>query len=147
MDESQAALVTRNPLASAGEARDTGSIPGSGRSPGGGNGNPLQYSCLENSMERGAWRATAHGVTTEHTHRHIVMDPPNRKKRGHLVFISSLWLFPNAGPLSSKASRAQAGCFRAQTLSSPGNVSTKEKYLLCCCREPFCLSGNNAEGK
>ena len=44
-------------------ARDMGSIPGSGRSPGGGNDNPLQYSCLENSMERGAWRVTAHGVT------------------------------------------------------------------------------------
>ena len=40
-----------------------GSIPGSGRSPGEGNGNPLQYSCLENSMDRGAWRATVHGVT------------------------------------------------------------------------------------
>ena len=42
-----------------------GSIPGSGRSPGGGNGNPLQYSCLENPMDRGAWRATVHGVTKE----------------------------------------------------------------------------------
>ena len=41
---------------------DPGSIPGSGRSPGGGNGNPLQYSCLENPMDRGAWQATAHGV-------------------------------------------------------------------------------------
>ena len=39
-----------------------GSIPGSGRSPGGGNGNPLQYSFLENSMDRGAWQATAHGI-------------------------------------------------------------------------------------
>ena len=43
-------------------AGDPGSIPGSGRSPGEGNGNPLQYSCLENSMDRGAWRATVHGV-------------------------------------------------------------------------------------
>ena len=41
---------------------DTGSIPGLGRSPGEGNGNPLQHSCLENSMDRGAWRATVHGV-------------------------------------------------------------------------------------
>ena len=47
----------------AGDAGDTGSIPGSNRSPGGGNGNPLQHSCLENSMDRGAWRATVHGVT------------------------------------------------------------------------------------
>ena len=41
---------------------DLGSIPGLGRSPGEGNGNPLQYSCLENSMDRGAWQATVHGV-------------------------------------------------------------------------------------
>ena len=46
---------------------DLGSIPGSGSSPGEGNGNPLQYSCLENSMDRGAWWATAHGVTKSQT--------------------------------------------------------------------------------
>ena len=44
----------------AGDARDMGSIPGLGRSPGGGHGNPLQYSCLENPMDRGAWQATVH---------------------------------------------------------------------------------------
>jgi len=44
-------------------AGDWGSVPGSGRSPGGRNGNPLQYSCLKNPMDRGAWRATAHGVS------------------------------------------------------------------------------------
>ena len=48
---------------SACNAGDLGSIPGSGRSPGGGNGNPLQYSCLENSMDRGSWQATVHGIT------------------------------------------------------------------------------------
>ena len=53
--------------ASACNARHSGSIPGSGRSPGEGNGNPLQYSCLENSMDGGAWWATAHGVTKSHT--------------------------------------------------------------------------------
>ena len=47
---------------SAREAGDAGSISGSGRSPGGGHGNPLQYSCLENPMERGVWLATVHGV-------------------------------------------------------------------------------------
>ena len=46
-------------------AGDAGSIPGWGRSPGEGNGNPLQYSCLENPMDRGAWRATVCGVTKE----------------------------------------------------------------------------------
>ena len=44
-------------------ARDPGSIPGLGRSPGDGKGHPLQYSCLENSMDRGAWQITVHGVT------------------------------------------------------------------------------------
>ena len=48
---------------SACNARDPGLIPGSGRSPGEGNGNPLQYSCLGNPMDRGAWQATVHGVT------------------------------------------------------------------------------------
>ena len=46
---------------------DSGLIPVSGRSPAKGNGNPLQYSCLENSVDRGAWRATVHGVTTSQT--------------------------------------------------------------------------------
>ena len=59
----QVELVVKNPPANAREAMDTGSIPGWGRSPGEGNGNPLQYSCLENSMDRGAWQATVHGVT------------------------------------------------------------------------------------
>ena len=52
--DSQVATVVKNPPANAGDGRDVGSIPGSGRSPGEGNGNPLQYSCLENSRERGA---------------------------------------------------------------------------------------------
>ena len=53
--------------ASACNAGDLDSIPGSGRSPGEGNGNPLQYSCLENSMDRGAWWATVHGVAKSRT--------------------------------------------------------------------------------
>ena len=51
----------------AGDARDEGSIPELGRSPGGGNGNPLQFSCLENAMDRGAWRATVPGVAKSRT--------------------------------------------------------------------------------
>ena len=64
---SQVVLVVKNPPANAGDARDVGSFPGSGRSPGEGNGNPLQYSCLENPMVRGAWRATVHGVPKSQT--------------------------------------------------------------------------------
>ena len=55
--------MVKNLPANAGDARGMGSIPGLGRFPGEGNGNPLQYSCLENPMERGAWRAVVHRVT------------------------------------------------------------------------------------
>ena len=57
--------VLRIPPVSEGAARDEGSIPGWGISPGEGNGNSLQYSCLENSMNRGVWQATVHGVAEE----------------------------------------------------------------------------------
>ena len=60
---SHVALVVKNLPANAGDIRDTGLIPGSERSPEEGNGNPLQYSCLENPMDRGAWWATVLGVT------------------------------------------------------------------------------------
>ena len=63
----QVALVVKNPPASAGDIRDSVSNPGSGRCPGGGHGNPLQYPCLENPMDRGAWWATVHRVTKNWT--------------------------------------------------------------------------------
>ena len=56
--------MVSNLPANAGDVRDTGSIPRSGRSPGRGHSNPIQYSCLENPMDRGAWQATVHGVAT-----------------------------------------------------------------------------------
>ena len=79
---SQVALVVENPLANAGDLRDMGSIPGSGRSPGGGNDNPLQCSCLGNAKDGRAWRPTVHGVTeldptevTEHTCTPLLPQP------------------------------------------------------------------------
>ena len=73
------ALVVKNLPASAGDVREAGSVPGWGRSPGGGNGNPLLYSCLENPMDRKAWWAAVHTVTTSwtqlkrpSTHPHII---------------------------------------------------------------------------
>ena len=85
---SQVASEVKNLPANVGDRTDAGSIPGLGRSPGEGNGNPLQYSCLENPMDRGAWWATVHRVeqsqtklkclsvhmhahTHTHTHTHI----------------------------------------------------------------------------
>ena len=64
---SQVALVVENLPANAGDIRDTSLIPGSGRFPGGGHGNPLQYSRLENPMEREAWWATVHRVAKSRT--------------------------------------------------------------------------------
>ena len=78
------ALVVKNPSANAKDVRDAGSIPGSGRSPGGGNDNPLQYYCLENLMNRGSLWATVNGVTKSWTrlkrlktaqHRTKITDP------------------------------------------------------------------------
>ena len=69
-------LSGKNPPANAGDARDMGSIPGLGKSPGVGNGCPPQYSCLENSVDRGAWQATAHAAAASQTqlstHTHTV---------------------------------------------------------------------------
>ena len=60
-------LVVKNPPANGGDIRDSGSIPVWGRSPGVGHGNTLQYSCLENPMDRGAWQATVHRVAKSQT--------------------------------------------------------------------------------
>ena len=62
MGDSQAALAVKNLSANARDVRNAGSIPGLGRTPGEGNGNPFQYSCLENPMDRRAWWATVHRV-------------------------------------------------------------------------------------
>ena len=83
----QVMLMVKNLPASAADIREAGSIPGLGRSLGGRHGNPLQYSCLKNPMDRGAWRDTIHGVeesqthtcthTHTHTHTHMLMPGNN----------------------------------------------------------------------
>ena len=60
-------LVVKNTPANAGDVSDVGSVPGLGRSPGGRHSNPLQYSCLEHPMGRGAWRASVHGLVKNQT--------------------------------------------------------------------------------
>ena len=66
-ESSQVTLVVKNPPANAGDIKDAGSIPGLGRSPGGGHSNPFQYSCLENPINRGAWWPTVHRVAKSQT--------------------------------------------------------------------------------
>ena len=68
---SQVVLVVKNPPANAGDIKDAGSISVSGRSPGEEDGYPLQYSCLEKTMDRGAWRATVHGIAKSQTQLHM----------------------------------------------------------------------------
>ena len=81
LEASQVALVVKNPPVNSGDIRDAGLIPGSGRSPGGRHNNPLQYSYLENPMDRGAWQATVHRVTKSQmrlkwlsTHTHALVE-------------------------------------------------------------------------
>ena len=84
MGSSQVALVVKNPPAKAGDVRNKGSVPGSGRSPGVGHGNPPQYSGLENLMGRGAWQFTVHGRkesdTTERPNMHTASSEPGFSK-------------------------------------------------------------------
>ena len=82
----QVALVVKNLPANAGDTQDLGLIPGLGRSPGGGHGNPLQYPCLENPMDRGAWQAMVHRVAKsrtwlKHLSTHACMDKNAAKRK------------------------------------------------------------------
>ena len=80
--------VVKNPPANTGDARDAGSIPGSGRSLGVVNRNPLQYSCLGNFMERGAWTATVHGVTKSRAHSYTCRIQINIKGKKQMEICS-----------------------------------------------------------
>ena len=86
---SQLALVVKNTLANAGDKRDYGSVPGSGRSPGGGHANPLQYSCLKSSMDR-IYKATVHGVTKSYT---LLSDSAHIALCGRLTIIINMVMF------------------------------------------------------
>ena len=102
---SQVAIVVKTLPANAGDERDVGSIPGPGRSPGGGHGDPLQHSCLENPMDRGAWQSTVHRVAksqtwekwlSTHARTKWTQTPPNT-----ISWFSEEWfsLFSFWGPL------------------------------------------------
>ena len=81
---SQVTLVVKNLSDDAGDKRNTSSVPGSARSPGVGNGNPLQYSCLENPMDRGTWWATVHGEL--HVHMESDTTEATQHARTHTIF-------------------------------------------------------------
>ena len=101
----QVVLVIKNLPASAGDLRDEGSVPESGRSPGGGHGNPLQYSCLDNHMDRGAWWDTVHRVTKSQ--------------------IRLKWLSTSTNPTYCYSSIKGSAPFMRQT------IQNKEKYPFC----------------
>ena len=86
---SQMLLEVKNPPASARDVKDAGSIPGSGRSPEEGNSNPLQYSCLENFLDRGAWWATVLGVAKSRTQLSIYTQIPCYKLKIILKVITA----------------------------------------------------------
>ena len=108
---SQVALVVKKSPTSAGDLRDTGSIPGWGRSPGGGHGNPLQCSCLENPIDRGAWRATVHRTTTSQTQ--LKRLSTDSRPRGHLP-----------APSSSSLGCSVAVSSLGHQVRSPGTILT-----------------------
>ena len=93
LSASQVALVVKNPPVNAGDIRDASLIPGSGRSPREGNGNPLQYSCLENPMDSGAWWATVHEVAKV---KHKLTTKPPQQKYNHQIWCLKVKSMGNA---------------------------------------------------
>ena len=108
--------MVKNPPANAGDGTDTGSIPGAGRSPGEGYGNPLQYSCLENPMDRGAWRATVHRVGKSRTRRkrpstHATLTRSSvPQEQGPCLSRAAFFPTRTIGPAVEQALRASLSC-------------------------------------
>ena len=102
---SQVVLVVKNPPANAEDVRDAGSISGSERLPGGGHGNPLQYFCLENPMDRGAWQATVHRISKSQT---------QLKQHSLLHTHIPVWLVPLSAP-SLQMGKPYRGNFKLLT--------------------------------
>ena len=114
---SQMVLVIKNPPVNAGAIRDLDLIPGLGRSPGRGHGNPLQYSCLENPMDKGAWWATVHGVAKSWTRlkwQHVCKHILDKYMLMNIISSSCTDLFiiptPVLLPGKSHGQRSLVGC-------------------------------------
>ena len=146
---SQVTLVVKSRPGNAGDFRDAGLIPGLGRSPGGGNGNPVQYSCLESSMDGGARRAAVHRVTKSQTQLKRLSTHARGQKGPHQTMnLPAPWLWTsqtlelwesNAGWLSHPVS----WCFvtvawtkttafpESQLWASPSIIFSQEIYYVC----------------
>ena len=107
---SQVALVVKNSTANAGDIRDVGSIPGSGRSPRGGHGNPPQYSCLESLMDREVWRATVRKVVKSQTPWGNIVCMPILLSSNTSVEDSFLYTGPESLPITKVCRFYQVSC-------------------------------------
>ena len=120
-------LLVKNLSAKAGDIRDASSIPGLGRPPGGGHGNPPQYSCLENPMDRGAWRATVHGVTKNWTqlgvwaHSNILQCRTRRRGHGHQS---------NQGSISNRLNRPETS--KSTCIYTKNTIKSLINILIVC---------------
>ena len=99
--------MIKHPPANAGDLREVGSIPGSGRFPGRGHGNPLQSSCLENPMDRGAWGATVHGVAESQTQLKQL------SKKARDINIQKMITTENRYSPSARRTMGRAGCIQS----------------------------------
>ena len=117
-------LRGEEPPASAGHTRDVGSMPGSGRTPGGGHGNPFQCSCLENPTDRGAWRATVHGVAKSRTQLKRLS---SHTSKNNLRAPWTSW--------STAAKCTEKGCFSHTGVSSLGLPQQQQAFQLSRCSE------------
>ena len=117
-------LSGKESACNAGNARDSGSIPGSGRSPEGGNGNPLQYSCVENPMGRGAWQVTVHRVTKSRTRL-------NTHALSSVQSLSRIWLFATPWTAARQASLSITSSRSLPKLMSIESVMPSNHLILC----------------
>ena len=132
--------MVKNPPPSAGNTRDAGSIPGSGRSPGGGNGSPLQGSCLENPMNGGACWATVHGVAKGRTRLSwLSTDTENKPVATNELSGADGWGWGGPNRRVRTAQRSRAGEERSQ-----GFVGVVGKHSLECAN---CFNSKNVYTK
>ena len=138
-------VVVKNQPVNAGDAGDLGSIFGLGRSPGIGNGNPIQYSCLDNSMDRGTWWVTVHGVaksmtwlsthTHTHTHTHKYHYNPIHNSKwiqfSSVQSLSCVWLFVTPWTAARQVSLSITNFWSLLKLMSIDSVMPSNHLILC----------------